>query len=378
MRDNFYHKPQIGLNWFWTLNENTTWSNSAYVSIGRGGGTGDIGGFVREDGAYREREFRQAKDAYGHQQFNEYEKYNLGMTNALYDTAMASLNYQFDVKNEGENGTGKVAVNDVNGLIKRASMNEHQWYGLLSKVNTELSSNLNLQAGLDLRWYTGSHYRKTIDLFGADYWFDRDNINNQGDWVDINGDGLKSSDEFGVLVRPRNDAANRLFGSVPNDQKIDYHNDENINWYGAFARLEYSTGDLSAFVTGAVNFTQMRRIDFFMKSPSENTTDWSNFTGFQAKAGANYNINEQHNVFVNLGYISRAPYFDALYPTFNNDELNDQAKNENILAAELGYGFRSRNFRANLNGYYTSWGDKTELSDFENDDGDVVFFNFLG
>ncbi len=373
-RDNFYHKPQVGLNWFWTMKENLTWSNSVYVSVGRGGGTGDIGGLVRGDGAYRAREFRQAKDGYGHQQFGEYEKYHLGQTNALYDTAMAALNYEFA---NGDSGTGQVAANGVNGLIKRASMNEHQWYGWLSKINTELSSNLNFQAGLDMRWYTGSHYRKTIDLFGADYWFDDDNINNQNDWLDINGDGVKDANEMGVLVRPKNDAANKLFGTVDENERIDYYNDENINWYGAFARLEYSTGALSAFASASVNYTQMRRIDFFNKRPGDQTTDWSNFTGFTGKLGANYNINEQNNVFANVGYISRAPYFDALYPTFDNDALNMDAKNEQILAAEIGYGYRSRIFRANVNGYYTNWSDKTELTSFTTSEG-VYFLNLLG
>ena len=36
-----------------------------------------------------------------------------------------------------------------------------------------------------------------------------------------------------------------------------------------------------------------------------------NFIGYTVKGGANYNINEKHNVFANLGYISRAPFFSG-------------------------------------------------------------------
>ncbi len=374
IRENFYHKPQIGLSHIFNMNDKTDIVTSAYVSVGRGGGTGDIGGLVRGDGAYREREFRQARDAYGHFQFDEVAKYNQGLENTLYDTSMVALNYETA---DGETGSAQIAVNKQNGLIKRASMNEHQWVGLLSNVTTELTSDITLTGGVDLRWYTGSHYRKTIDLLGADFWFDDDNVNNQVDWVDLNADGVKDDNEFGRLIRPTNDA-DRLFGSVDVNDRIDYYNDENINWYGTYGQLEYSNSGLSAFVSGAVNYTQMRRIDFFNKPEDSNTTDWLSFIGGNVKLGANYNINASNNVFVNAGYISRAPYFDALFPTFNNDAPNTDATNEGVIAVEAGYGYRDRRFTANLNGYYTSWSNKTEVSNFQDAEGVAYFLNLQG
>ena len=38
-RLNYYHKPQITLKDFWKISDKLSWSNIAYVSIGRGGGT---------------------------------------------------------------------------------------------------------------------------------------------------------------------------------------------------------------------------------------------------------------------------------------------------------------------------------------------------
>ena len=40
-----------------------------------------------------------------------------------------------------------------------------------------------------------------------------------------------------------------------------------------------------------------------------------NFIGFTVKGGANYNLTENHNVFANVGYISRAPF--SLIPDWN-------------------------------------------------------------
>ncbi|MEZ4888956.1 MAG: TonB-dependent receptor [Chitinophagales bacterium] len=364
-RDNFYHKPQASLNHIWDINEKTNLITALYGSVGRGGGTGDIG---------TAREFLIQHDSYGNQQFDQIARYNAGLSNEIGLTDFPDLTYEMA---GGSSGSGRIISATNGGIIKRASMNEHEWYGLLSNLSHDLSDNLTLTGGIDFRFYTGSHYRKTIDLLGGDYWFDDDNINNKTDWVDLNADGIKDANEYGVLVRPTNDASS-FFGSVPDDQKIDYYNDEDINWYGLFAQLEYSKGPLSAFLSGAYNATQMRRYDFFLKTPGNQVTDWLNFSGGNAKIGANYNIDDNHNVFVNAGYISRAPYFDALFPTFNNDEPNENPVNEKVVAFELGYGLRTTGFAANLNAYYTDWSDKTESLSSRDAGGQIFFASLLG
>ncbi|MDX1683802.1 MAG: TonB-dependent receptor [Saprospiraceae bacterium] len=367
-RENFYHKPQVGLNHIWQLSPQTEIVSSAYFSIGRGGGTGDIGSV---------REFLIPNNTYGQENFDRIAAWNAGRgtLNSVFGELdpVSAVRYSM---NGGDFETGQIASNENGGTIKRASMNEHEWYGFLSNVRHEINPNLTFSGGIDLRWYHGSHYRKAIDLLGAEYWFDDDNINEMDDQITYI-DGTDTITESGNLVRPKTDAE-RLFGSVPDDEKIDYHNDEDINWYGAFGQLEYSTGDLSVFVSGAFNYTQMRRIDFFQKTPENNTTDWLNFIGGNVKAGANYNLNENNNVFVNVGYISRAPYFDALFPTFDNDAANEDAENEKVLGIEAGYGYNSRGLRLNVNGYYTQWSDKTEVQSARDPNNQTLFLNLLG
>ena len=43
MRNNYYHKPIASLNWELKLNNKTSISATAYASLGRGGGSGDLG-----------------------------------------------------------------------------------------------------------------------------------------------------------------------------------------------------------------------------------------------------------------------------------------------------------------------------------------------
>ena len=72
------------------------------------------------------------------------------------------------------------------------------------------------------------------------------------------------------------------------------------------------------------------------------------------------------------------PYFDALFPTFNNDAANEDAVNEKVTAVELGYGYRDRGIKVNLNGYMTQWQDKTQVETFRGNDGTTYFLNLLG
>ena len=66
-------------------------------------------------------------------------------------------------------------------------------------------------------------------------------------------------------------------------------------------------------------------------------------------------------LFANIGYISRAPFYSGgvfLY-AMNSNATNPDAVNEKVFSVEVGYGFRSSIFSANVNVYRTEWLDKT-------------------
>ena len=50
-------------------------------------------------------------------------------------------------------------------------------------------------------------------------------------------------------------------------------------------------------------------VDRFYYDKEHEKSETVNFLGFTAKGGANYNLTENHNVFFNVGAISRAPKF---------------------------------------------------------------------
>jgi outer membrane receptor for Fe3+-dicitrate len=78
--------------------------------------------------------------------------------------------------------------------------------------------------------------------------------------------------------------------------------------------------------------------------------------GFTVKAGTNYNIDSRNNVFMNLGFLSKAPRFANVYNNDNKEFLN--IKNELIKALEVGYSYNSKQISLNVNGYLTQWNNK--------------------
>ena len=245
-----------------------------------------------------------------------------------------------------------VAINRANGSLGaeaylRASRNDHSWFGVLSTLKTDLNEKLSLIAGIDLRDYTGKHFSEVTDLLGADYAFDNSNVNNPNAALQV-GD------------------------------KRDYWNDGEVGWQGLFTQLEYDKDNIAGFISAAVSNTSYRRVDYFQYLPGNQETDKYNFTGYSIKGGANYNINDTHNVFANIGYFEKAPGFDAVFLQFDNDHINADAENQKIFSTELGYGFRGATFAANVNIYRTEWKDRTLTRGFQNPDGSFNSANILG
>ena len=187
-----------------------------------------------------------------------------------------------------------------NGMIRRASVNSHNWVGMLSNYNTKINDNLSFDVGIDLRSYTGLHYRRVDNLLGADGYRDNDDINNP-----LN---VQSTEYSSDLAQQWN-----VFRSTEDEQKIAYNNDGKVRWAGAFSQLEYDVNeDFNTFISLAVSNTSYQRVDYFkfLDSDPLQTTDTYNFLGYSVKGGANYNIDDTNNVFVNIGYFSKAPFLD--------------------------------------------------------------------
>ncbi len=294
---NYYHKPQISLNHYWSINETTDLSTAVYASIAKGGG----------------------RRAYGNSQLIT-KDYNTGLpyegTTLMTPEGLIDWDAAEDVNEAGLNGSEVIIANGIN---------EHDWYGILSTLNTEYAG-VEITAGLDGRWYRGYHAYQIDDLLGGSYF-----INNS-------------------------DANRGLNVPLYKGDYINYHYYSDLAWVGLFLQGEYKTDKYSAFVSGSLSDQLYRRTDLF-ELEADQQTKWLSYLDWSLKGGANYNVNENHNVFVNGGYFTRAPYFETVFLSRSND-FNEDAEHERVTSVELGYGYRSSIASADITLYHTIWMDK--------------------
>ncbi len=348
---NFYHKPVASLNWDWKIGEKSKLSTVLYASLGRGGSVGSIGR-INGGKSYK------FKDENGHVRFDDIIAWNKGYRvedfgGGKYHNPYSRAKFDGAFLNTGDNGFpkglgGKGKYGSDNGISQRSSMNSHNWLGVISNFDTKLSETLTMDLGVDLRTYRGIHYRRLVDYMGADGYIDFDNKN------------FPNGRRITETYAPEISNIWNVFKNVDDEQKIDYYNDGKVRWLGAFGQLEYNKDDISMFVQGAISSNSYKRIDYFnyLDSDPERESDWETMIGGNIKGGINWNINEHHNVFGNAGYYLRQPNFRAVFPSYNDNKVNEDLQNEKVIGLELGYGYRSENIRFNVNLYRTSWADR--------------------
>ncbi len=312
-RENFYHKPQVNLNWYSQLNDRMLLSTVAYYSGGQGGGTGTAGSMVwNQDG--------------------------LPSRVVDYDATIA--------RNQASE-TGSLG-------ILRNSRNNQWTIGAISKLKIDVSQPLSVQFGLDWRMAEIEHYYEVRDLLGGEYYFA------QGDNEFWPAEGVRLS--YGDKFNYFNTNTVDWFGGYA---QAEYVGDSyTVYGMGGVSTIKYSYTD------------HFRRASDDPTDPAYNDEyflETDNIWGYQIKGGGLYNVNDQVDVFANAGFVSKVPIFDGVINDANG-VMNPDPKNETFLSFEAGTNFRSADgrFTGKLNVYRTQWNDRTVtrlVTDGEGNDG---------
>jgi len=310
---NFYHKPQMSVNHLWNINDESVLSTALYASFGSGGGRRDEGSKIGSD---------------------DYRIGSSGLTPIDFDRIVA------------EN-----RANGVNGSsdIISSSRNSHEWYGILSSYKNRVNDRLTVSGGFDGRYYIGSHWYQVDDLLGGQFYLDNE-VNTFAYGKPLKVGDRYNKDYDGIVIR-----------------------------YGLFGQAEYQYNDkLNFFVAADVSNSNYKQKEYMNRTIiGDRTSDAKNFVGYGVKGGGNYNLDMSNNVFVNVGYFSKAPFLDAVFINEDGIDANPDAVNEKVFSAEVGYGFRGEKLSANVNVYYTQWLDKANAGRVSTND-DVYFYNLKG
>lgn len=136
-RENYFHKPQVNLNWYSYFGSGLTLSTVAYYSGGNGGGTGTLG----------------------------------SSRNAAFD-------YTYTQRVPDWNGTiamNRARADGSSGYILRNSVNNQSTFGAISKLRKDFASDWTAEIGIDWRTAEVEHYRDVRDLLGGQYFVDTRN-----------------------------------------------------------------------------------------------------------------------------------------------------------------------------------------------------------
>ena len=379
-----YHKPIFSLTDFMRLSSRLNLSNKAYFSFGKGGVTNKM-------------------------PYLSYGDYDQNL--------QADFQRIYDANTKGDPLFGLPIYPEFSdtelktGVIIRKVYDNHYWAGVLSTLDFQMNDNLTFSGGVDFRYYNSERYATVQDLLGGDYYTPgneslpqdrptdpKSRMYREGDKYGFDSENrIRWGALFGEAKYKKDDwtAFLNISGVVSGYKRIDYFGNRDFigddgtrfaNAIGYGDRLFYNGSQVLVaadnITAGTATFYQSGDTTF-VKNPDRNFNDyaptgtryivgaeeityndsrtqtsetpWKNIPGFTIKTGAGYSITENHNVFINLGYLSRTPRFKNVIDISNLNQFFRDIENEKIASIELGYGYTSGKFAANINGYYTDW-----------------------
>ena len=335
-RENFFHKPLVNLNHFLTISDDIRLSSVFYWSGGSGGGTGTYGRIptMDADGNLGDDDY---KFYYGSSPWTRDWNALVAMNSGDEDTVYVDKRVLPRTNGEGNNQSV--------GIL-RNSINRQDTYGAISKLNYDVSDELEIQLGIDWRTAGIEHAREVRDLMGGDYYMDyADNNASDGKRVEL--------------------------GDI-----IAYHNETTVDWIGGFIQGNYQTDDLNVYGMGGVSSIAYTYQDHF--TVADEVIEADAITTIQAKGGAMYDVSDGLSVYANAGYVEKPPIMDnVIY--FDGTVASDPA-NEVFIGTEAGVNWSADKLNVKVSAYNMDWKDRNltkAVTSGQGDSGDtdVIFLS---
>ena len=320
-RENFFHKPLVNLNHFYDINEDVRLSSVLYWSGGSGGGTGTYGSVSRKPAVEGEPWYASSP-------------------------WMWDWNAEIEQNSDNVDSAWSETENRSTGIL-RNSINRQNTYGLISKLNYDVSDELEVQIGIDWRTAGIEHAREVRDLLGGDY------------YVDYADDNFADGKKVGL-------------GDI-----IAYHNETTVDWFGAFLQGQYDTEKINLYGMGGVSTIGYTYKDFF--SVEKELVEADAITTFQVKGGGRYNLDDRLSAFANVGYVQKPPILDNVIDYDGNVSTNPD--NEKFTSFEVGGEYGSESVAIKGSYYNTQWNDRNltkSVTTGQGDSGDTDIIYLTG
>jgi len=305
---NFYHKPFLSINHYNSINSRTIWANAVYASVGYGGGKWS-------------------------------ESFNYAPSIFEYRNSSGQIDWP-TIYNQNANNQGSYVLQNgdtITGYSLNVGTNylaSHWQTGWMSTLRHQLNDKLTLTTGIHYRYFNSLVREKITDLMGGKVFID------DYGWA---VDGVSGRQQL------------RYVGDI-----IKVNNSSVVNFTSIYAQAVYNNGPINAYFSAGGNNNWYQRIDRYNYVENQRSEVIVK-PGFDARGGISLALGRNHEIYGNTAYISRAPYYKYVFGNYTNVPVHE-LKNEHISTVEIGYRFKSRVLSAEINAYYTDWGNVSMLS----------------
>ena len=216
-------------------------------------------------------------------------------------------------------------------------------------INLKLQEHFKIDAGVTHRTYTTDNFAQISDLFGAQYYLDRDPFSNTLNNVN------------GLLQKEK--------GAV-----INYNYGNSVNSLEAFLQTNLQLSQWEVFLTGNYSFRNFERNGLFLNERYMNTSYGksanASFTNYGIKGGITYHTNSRHWFNGHAMYRTRAPLLKHIFVNpRDTNELVPNIKSETISSIDFNYMLRLPKLTGRFSGFYTRFQNTTDINFFYVDAG---------
>lgn len=225
-----------------------------------------------------------------------------------------------------------------------------------STINTDLSPNLKLTAGIGLRATESKQFKTVDDLLGAEYVLDIDKFSER----DFPGDN-------NIIQNDLNKPDRRAYeGDV-----FGYDFRINIHSANIWAQNQYSSPNIDFYYGAKLSYTEFQRKGKMMNGryryDSYGKGKRHDFVDFGFKTGITYKINGRHFITANASYSTMAPLPYDAYISPRISDLTTDLESQRIFSADINYVFSLPSFNGRISAFRTNFYDQMDKFGYYHD-----------
>lgn len=337
-RDKDVEEPIVMLSHYWKVSERTNLNTNVAFQTGFIGNSRlDFQLGANPDPTY----YRNLPSYFSNELGGLTPDQNSLYTNAFRSRAQIDWNAMY-VANQNSAFTGR----SVYALYEDRT--EDNLFNANTILISNLSDNIILNAGANVRKLRSQNFQNMLDLLGGQYFLDIDPF--------FSGDAAQAD-----LNNP-----NR---QVRENEAYGYNYLLHALTFDGFTQFKFNYDKADFYLAQSFSRTEYQREGIFRNGIYANNSFGKSksvtFENFGFKGGLTYKITGKHLLDFNGVYMTKAP---NLRNSFSNARLNNtitpDLKSESIVSADGSYIIRAPKFKARFTGFYSKIKDATEIAFF--------------